>query len=204
MEADAEGGQAAQQGADAVHLVGAKAQSAGGYEVVGPVVDEDALIGPEMVLVQQGLVDAGVGLVDLHFAGGHAAVEETLEVPVHQQIQHVLGDVAQVVDAVAALLELLHQRLHPAAGVEHAHPVVQHALHLEAPAHGPGPLEHPLVGLPAGDAARVQQPPFSAAEGQVVDLLFQPPVPEQVDEVLVGVEIHHDAAEVEHDIFIHR
>ena len=42
MEADAEGGQAAQQGADAVHLVGAKAQSAGGYEVVGPVVNEDA------------------------------------------------------------------------------------------------------------------------------------------------------------------
>ena len=38
VEADAEGGQAAQQGADAVHLVGAKAQSAGGYEVVGPVV----------------------------------------------------------------------------------------------------------------------------------------------------------------------
>ena len=105
---------------------------------------------------------------------------------------------AQVVDAVAALLELLHQRLHPAAGAEHAHPVVQHALHLEAPAHGSGPLEHPLVGLPAGDAARVQQPPFSAAEGQVVDLLFQPPVPEQVDEVPVGVEIHHDAAEVEH------
>ena len=25
-----------------------------------------------------------------------------------------------------------------------------------------------------------------------------------VEEVLVGVEIHHDAAEVEHDIFIHR
>ena len=43
VEADAEGGQAAQQGADAVHLVGAEAQSAGGYEVVGPVVDEDAL-----------------------------------------------------------------------------------------------------------------------------------------------------------------
>ena len=56
VEADAEGGQAAQQGADVVHLVDAEAQSAGSYEVVGPVVDEDALIGPEMVLVQQGLV----------------------------------------------------------------------------------------------------------------------------------------------------
>ena len=45
VEADAEGGQAAQQGADAVHLVDAEAQSAGGQEVFGPVVDEDALIG---------------------------------------------------------------------------------------------------------------------------------------------------------------
>lgn len=59
MKADAEGGQAAQQGADAVHLVDAEAQSAGGQEVFGPVVDEDALIGPETVLVQQGLIDAG-------------------------------------------------------------------------------------------------------------------------------------------------
>ena len=33
VEADAEGGQAAQQGADVVHLVDAEAQSAGGYEV---------------------------------------------------------------------------------------------------------------------------------------------------------------------------
>ena len=62
-------------------------------------------------LVQQRLIDAGVGFVDLHLTGGYAAVEETLEVPLHQQGKHILGNVAQVIDAVAMLLELLDKGL---------------------------------------------------------------------------------------------
>ena len=106
------------------------------------VIDEDALVGFQLVFVQQRLIDAGVGFVDLHLAGGYAAVEETLEVPLHQQGKHILGNVAQVVDAVAMLLELLDKGLHPAAGAEDMHPVVQNALYLKGAACLFGPVEH--------------------------------------------------------------
>ena len=63
------GGKAAHQGADAVlHLDAGKAQCKGGLHILQPVVDEHALLGLERILVQQGLVDLRVRLVDVYLA----------------------------------------------------------------------------------------------------------------------------------------
>ena len=60
VDGDAEGGKAAQQAAYTVHLVGAEAQKAGSLDVIGTVIDEDALVGFQLVFVQQRLIDAGL------------------------------------------------------------------------------------------------------------------------------------------------
>ena len=101
------------------------------------------------------------------------------------------------------LLELLDKGLHPAAGAEDMHPVVQNALYLKGAACLFGPVEHPEVRFAAGDPAGIQQLPFLTAEGQGKDFVLHLVVPEQIDQILVRVEIHHDAAEIEYDIFIH-
>ena len=49
MDGDAEGGKAAQQAAYTVHLVGAEAQKAGSLDVIGTVIDEDTLVGFQLV-----------------------------------------------------------------------------------------------------------------------------------------------------------
>ena len=101
------------------------------------------------------------------------------------------------------LLELLDKGLHPAAGAEDMHPVVQNALYLKGAACLFGPVEHPEVCFAAGDPVGIQQLPFLTAEGQGKDFVLHLVVPEQIDQILVRVEIHHDAAEIEYDIFIH-
>lgn len=59
VDGDAEGGKAAQQAAYTVHLIGAEAQKAGSLDVIGTVVDEDTLVGFQLVFVQKRLIDAG-------------------------------------------------------------------------------------------------------------------------------------------------
>ena len=81
--------------------------------------------------------------------------------------------------------------------------VVQNALYLKGTACLFGPVEHPEVCFAAGDPAGIQQLPFLTAEGQGKDFVLHLVVPEQIDQILVRVEIHHDAAEIEYDIFIH-
>ena len=109
-----------------------------------------------MVFFQQCFVDAGVRLVDVDLAGGHAAVEQALHVPVHQQVEHIFRNIAQVINAVAVGFQFLHQLLHPAAGAQDVHPVIQNALHLKGAALFSGLGQHPLVGLEPGDEPGVQ------------------------------------------------
>ena len=69
------GSKAAHQCADAVlHLDACKAQTESGLHILQPVINENTFPGLELVFVQQGLIDARVRLVDVHLAGGHAAV----------------------------------------------------------------------------------------------------------------------------------
>ena len=84
------------------------------------------------------------------------------------------------------------------------HPIVQHALHLKHTAIFFCAGQHPQIGLGAGDKPCIQQLPLFAFKGQLGDLLLYLGIAEAVYQVGLGVEIHHDAAEVEHDIFIHR
>ena len=138
----------------------------------------------------------GVGFVDVDLAGGHTAVKKALHIPLHQQIEHIFRDIAQVINAVAVALELLHQFLHPAAGAEDMHPIVQHALHLKGTALGTGVLQHSLVAVIAGKFACVQQLPLLAAKGQVVNFLFHFGVAQPVYKVCLGVKIHQYTADI--------
>ena len=73
------GSKAAHQCADAVlHLDAGEAQTESGLYILQPVVNENTFPGLELVFVQQGLIDARVRFVDVHLAGGHAAVEQAL------------------------------------------------------------------------------------------------------------------------------
>lgn len=145
----------------------------------------------------------GVGFVDVDLAGGHTAVKKALHVPLHQQIEHIFRDIAQVINAVAVALELLHQFLHPAAGAQDVHPVIQHTLNLKGAALLLGAGQHPLVGLKAGDKPGVQQLPLLAAKGQLVHLLLHVGIAEAVHQILLGVKIDHNAAKIKYDVFVH-
>ena len=53
----------------------------------------------------------GLGLVDVHLAGGYAAVKAVQHAALLEQGQHVLRDVAEIVHAVAMVLQAAHQLL---------------------------------------------------------------------------------------------
>ena len=56
------GSKAAHQCADAVlHLDAGEAQTESGLHILQPVINENTFPGLELVFVQQGLIDAGVG-----------------------------------------------------------------------------------------------------------------------------------------------
>ena len=139
----------------------------------------------------------------MDFTGGDTTVKQALKIPLHQQGQDILRDVAQVVDAVAVGFQLLHQLLHFAAGAQNVHPVVQHALHLKYTIVLLGVGQHPLVGLVTGKQAGIQQLPLLALKGQLADQLFRLGVAKAVHKVFLGVKIDHDAAKIKDDIFIH-
>ena len=155
-------------------------------------------------MVQQDLVNAGVRLVDVDVAGGHAAVKDPFQPAAHQQGQDVLRDVAQIIGAVAVVFQPADQLHHPAADPEDAGPVFQHFLHLEGAALLLGGGHHGLVALVAGAEAGVQFLPGLAAKGQPVDLVLDGGVAEPVQQKIFGGKIDHHPAEIENDIFIHR
>mgnify|MGYP000520819983 FL=1 len=84
------------------------------------------------------------------------------------------------------------------------HPIVQHALHLKRAAIFFCAGQHPQVGLRAGDKPCIQQLPLLAFKGQLGYLLLYLGIAEAVYQVGLGVEIHHDTAQIKDDIFIHR
>ena len=201
-QGDVAGGQAADQGVHALpHLDAVHPQLEGRLDVGAAVVDENALGGLEVVFFQKGLVDPGVGLVDVDLAGGDPPVELVQQPLLPQEGQGVLGHIGEVIDAVAVALQPAHQVQHPPPDPENAHPVVQHLLHLEQTALGFGVFQHLLVALEPGDQPRVQLGPGLAAEGQPVDLLLGGFVAEPLHQVILGVKIHHDPAKIKNNIF---
>ena len=139
----------------------------------------------------------------MHLAGSHATVKAVQHAPVPEQVQHILRDVAQVVHAVAVALQAAHQLFHPVPGPQDVQPVVQHALHLKGTARSPGLFQHPVVAVKAGDEPGIQQLPFLAAKGQVVDLFLSLGFAQAVHQIAPGVKVDHHAAQVKHDTFIH-
>ena len=100
-------------------------------------------------------------------------------------------------------LQALYQLLHPAARTQDVQPVVQHALHLELAPGGLCLFEHGAVAVKAGDQPGIQLLPFFTAKGQVVDLLFNGGIAQAVYQIGFGIKIHHDAAQIKNDAFIH-
>lgn len=72
----------------------------------------------------------------------------------------------------------------------------RNALHLKGAALGTGTLQHPLVAVIAGKLASVQQLPFFAAKGQIVNFLLHFGVAQPVYKVCLGVEIHQYTADI--------
>ena len=67
-----------------------------------------------------------------------------------------------------------------------------------------GLLQHDLIGFLAGDDAAVQILPLLAAENQLVGFLLSVAVHEMVHQEILGGKIHHNAAKIENNIFIHK
>jgi len=191
------GGQTAHQCADALlHLDAGKAHGESRLNVCQIVVDKDAFLCFQIVLVQQGLINTRVGLVDMHLTGGNAAVKLLKYAFLSQQLQNVLRDVAQIIDAVTVIFQPPHQLLHPVAGTKDVSPVVQYALYLKLAPGLSGIFQHGVVALKAGDQPGVQLLPFFAAEGQVIDLFLGRGTAQPIDQICLGVKIDHDTAKI--------
>ena len=139
----------------------------------------------------------------MHLAGGYAAVKAVQHAALLEQGQHVLRDVAEIVHAVAMVLQAAHQLLHPAARAQDVQPVVQHALHLKLAPGGLGVAQHGLIAVKAGDKPGIQLLPLLAAKGQVIHLLLDLFIANAVYQIGAGGKIHHDTAQMKHDAFIH-
>ena len=121
-------------------------ERAGGLDVAGAVVDEDAVCGDETVAVQQDAVDRRVGLDDALMRGDDDTVEALQEGEADQALGPFLArEIGDGIDLVAAPLQLL----------QHGNAVLDHAGHGLVPALVIGPdLAFPfrVAGDEQGDA----------------------------------------------------
>ena len=81
-QTDTAGGEAADQCTHTVlHLNTGKAKDESCLYVFSPVIDKYTLVGFELVLVQESLVNAGVRFVDMDLTGGYASIENIFKGP---------------------------------------------------------------------------------------------------------------------------